>query len=193
VAVPSAAIANAAERSAQAKANNRIFCGMKRSDFPKPIAFERRIWVKSAGSSETMVPTGVAPTAVPLPRSPYRPRQALRKRPLGQPDLSPPGLKISPKSGPATILTVGTSTLNAHQSVSELAVRLSRHLSPALGRSPPSAAPGSGTIGPALAAAPARAALGGHEVIRCEFVPIAAAASRQVGAPGAFRAEERDY
>jgi hypothetical protein len=49
------------------------------------------------------------------------------------------------------------------------------------------------TLSPTLAAAPAGAAFRGYQVIRGEFVAVAAAALRQDSRPGAFRAEEREY
>jgi hypothetical protein len=59
------------------------------------------------------------------------------------------------------------------------------------GRSPASG--GSGTIGPALSAAPTGASLSGHEVVGCHFVAVAAAAWQQDDPPDAFQAEEREY
>jgi hypothetical protein len=52
---------------------------------------------------------------------------------------------------------------------------------------------GSGTIGPALAAAPAGAALRGRKVLEREFVAVAAARPRQDVAPDAFPAEKGEY
>jgi hypothetical protein len=74
-----------------------------------------------------------------------------------------------------------------------LAVVGSRRLPEHLSHGPPPSPPGSGTIGPALAAAPASTALSRHKVVGCEFVAIAAAAWRQDSLLDALRAEKREY
>ncbi len=56
-----------------------------------------------------------------------------------------------------------------------------------------SATPGGGTLSPALTAAPAGAVLSEHKVVGRQFMAVAAAAWRQDSAPGAGRAEKREY
>jgi hypothetical protein len=62
-----------------------------------------------------------------------------------------------------------------------------------LSRGRPFATPGSGTIGPALAAAPAKTPLRGHKVVGCKFVAVSAAAWRQDGPTDVLRGEKREY